>query len=279
MIRRRAIEPSALGRRRRRRRNLKLIFWVLAILVLFGVIVFLSHLSKINVSDIQVNGNVFASSNNIFLLAKENLSGSYYHLFPKSNILLYPKGQLKANILQQFPPVKTVDISSNTFSSIKINLTERKPVALWCNDSNNCFFMDEDGFIFYVAPSYSTNLYFIYSGLISADNPLGQNYLSRDRFHSMSEFIDDVKKLNLTPTSLKATDPSDFELSLNPSGKIRFNTTIALSQTLSNLATIIDQNNPPDERLDLSQIDYIDLRFGNKIYYKLKGGAAATSTI
>ncbi len=277
MKKRKVIEPSQLGRRRRRRRNLRLLLWILLILVVFGGIVAISHLPQFSIDNVKLEGNTFSSTNNILHTAEDDLSGDYFKLFSKSNIFIFPKRKIESDILAQYPPIKSISIKRSSLKEIQITVLERKQQFLWCR-LDQCYFMDSSGFIFNVAPAFSTDLYFTYYGLIELENPVGQNYLSLDKFDGVVRFVNNVKKLGISTDYVKATDNNNFELHLLSGGKILFNTNQPLDETISNLQTVTDKNNASGTSVDLSKIEYLDLRFGNKVFYKLTGATVATST-
>ena len=267
MKKRRRIEPSALGRRRRRRRNFRFLLWSVGVLAVLGGLIGILHLPNLKVENIDLKGNTFSSANNVLLTIKDDISGNYFGVIPKSSVFVYPKRKIESDILEKYKSIEKVTIKATNLQSIAVNVMERKLHSLWCRESN-CYLMDDGGYIFSIAPDYSHDLYFVYSGLVTAANPIGQNFLPSPEFQEVNEFIENVKKLSLQPVSLRATDPQDFQLSLDSGARILFTNNQPYETTLSNLQTILDPNNPAGTRIDLSKIDYVDLRFGNKIYYK-----------
>ena len=87
-----------------------------------------------------------------------------------------------------------------------------------------------------------------------------------------------IKDANLNPVSFLAGENGDYEIHLSDNsknygfygGKIIFNNNDNLGEIFDNLMTILNERTLVKELNDNVQLDYIDLRFGKKVFYKLK---------
>ncbi len=283
MQRRRALQPSQLGKRRRRKRRNQLYLWVSGLAMLFLAIAFSTHLPQLSIKNIDISGTSVVPKDTLQSLSENDIKGNYGFLFSRRNFLLYPKGKIAEDIFNTYPQVENVSIKLGGVNKLLINISERKPVGLWCQGNGSiiadCYFLDKSGYIFDKAPVATDTPYFTYFGLIGADDPVGRNYLTATQFKDVNSLIANIKKLGISTNVMLAVDSSDFELNLIPSGKILFTTNQSVDTTFSNLETVLNKNNPDNTHIELNTIDYVDLRFGNKIFYKLKSSAgAATST-
>src|SRR5581483_1032925 len=189
----------------------------------------------------------------------------------RRNILLFPKAQIENDILNHHSRIMSASIKQTALDKIEIDLSERKAIGIWCFDisattSASCYSIDQTGYLFDKAPEIYGANFFTYSGLVEQIDPIGSRFLPADRFQALNKFIADLRKLNINPASLVATDLYDFQLNLDTGGKILFSTREPLDQALSNLEIVINKNNPDGASIDLSKIDY-----------KLKSGTAVQS--
>ena len=74
--------------------------------------------------------------------------------------------------------------------------------------------------------------------------------------------------LDITPIELHPLDDDDMELYMEDGSKILFARKQRSSEVLGNLKVVLESETFKDE--DRGDIEYIDLRFGNKVYFKLK---------
>ena len=271
----------------RKRRNKKILKYVLIILILFFVVGFLSyisHRSQIRISKVEFSGQVLVNQSDVKEKTFDFLNGSYLWLFPKNNVFLYPNKDLKKYLTNQFKRIETINIHLKDFRTLSIEITERKLFALWCDNATRqsqtsivedgsiteqCYFMDNTGTIFAEAPNFSGDAYFKYYGLVSSDNPIGKEYLaSSTEFTDIAKFVDTVRDLSLKPLYIIGKDNGQFVITLFSLGEIYFDTKEPMSKVGENLKALM--RTPAFANLNNISIDYIDLRFGNKLYYKLK---------
>ena len=78
-----------------------------------------------------------------------------------------------------------------------------------------------------------------------------------------------MRGIRLKPVWLLTKNDGDMELVLEGGSRILFSRSEDLRKALENLQALLSENvlGVPKEQLSLS-LDYIDLRFGNKIFYK-----------
>ncbi|MCX6747702.1 MAG: hypothetical protein NTW98_02020, partial [Candidatus Nomurabacteria bacterium] len=145
-------------------------------------------------------------------------------------------------------------------------------------EEKNCYFMNEAGYIFDKAPYFSGNVYFKFFGVLDqkTENPLGQSYFP-ENFSKMVSLLDSVKSFDLKPASLFIKEDMDIILYLKSntfspdSHKIIFNTNSDIPKILENLhASITTEPLKSELKKKYEDLLYIDLRFGNKIYYKFR---------
>ena len=113
---------------------------------------------------------------------------------------------------------------------------------------------------------------FILSVLAAATVMPGQAQLfTPESYGEYKNFIEQLKASGITPTEIAFIEDPDVELYLKDETKILFSKDIPLSRVLDNLLSVL--NSDAFEENSTLNLEYIDLRFGNKVYYKERGGA------
>ena len=135
--------------------------------------------------------------------------------------------------------------------------------------AEQCYFMDQNSTIFAPAPIFSGDAYFKFYGLVASSSPIGAEYIaSTTIFGELAQFVESVKNLSLRPQYVVAKDNGEFSMIISGGSEIYFDIKRPLTQVFDNLETLL--SNPPLSK-GVSNVEYIDLRFGNRVDYKLKG--------
>lgn len=251
--------------------------FVALIVALVGGVVWLSRIQALAINTVQVSGNVGIESSDIQSIANAHLAGTYAAVFPKSNKLLYPKKAIEQDIRTHFPSISTLTIDTEK-NSLDVSISERKPAYVWCKGSptkseTDCYFMDDKGYIFSEAPNFSGDAYFAFYGLISDDNPIGKTFLGPDQFTALEQFRASLKQENIIITSYLAKAEDVSEVYLSTGGKIIFKAS-QNPETLAASLILLKKNTDLFKSENAKSLEYIDLRFGNKVFYKNYGDNA-----
>ena len=258
--------------KKKRKQKLVRFVWFAVIFIFFlSLVSYLSHRPSMRVARLELSGGVLVREEEVAKAARAFLSGSYVWLFPKNNIIWYPRVKLEKYLEEEFKRIDTIDIYLKDVNTLVVDITERKPLALWCEASpDDCYFLDSNGTIFAKAPYFSGDAYFRYYGLLEKEDVLGKQYLaSTTEFISISTFIQSTRLLGFKPVSLSAKGGDEFVLHLS-NGNILFDTKETLTIASQNLIALLRTPALSGKSPAALPIEYIDLRFGNKLFYKLK---------
>lgn len=276
-------------RKKRKRKILKYVLVFLLITIIFGVSIYISHRPEIRISKVILNGGILVTESDIQSEALKYMSGSYIWLYPKNNSLWYPKKSLEKYLKESFKRIDIIDIKREGFESIVVEITEKKPFAIWCAgipeevrlsesegsieiNTSKCYFLDQDSSIFSESPYFSGNAYFKYYGLIATSSPIGSYYIaSSTQFEEISSFVNLVKDMSIQPIYLIAKSESDFSLVVAGGGQIYFDTKKPLTEIAENLRSLLRTPSLSTTTNSDLPVEYIDLRYGNKLFYKLRG--------
>lgn len=280
-MKRNALSSPRLKELKKRRRK---VFVYKTLLSLFGVLIilfflaYISRLPHLNITEIQIVDNKFIDGEEVQNVIWEEMAGKYIWLFPKTNILFYPQNNIKKSLQDKFKRIKNINLSIKNNQTLIISLTERDAKYIWCGDvpsietefiKEKCYFTDEFGYIFEEAPHFSGEVYFKFYG-ISAES-----YFQKENFEKLVLFKDALINLKLKPTFLYINKEKEVEVYLSKTNlskyehKIIFNLNADIQNVIENITAAL--NTEPlktDIKNKYSSLQYIDLRFGNKVYTK-----------
>jgi cell division septal protein FtsQ len=261
-----------LKKHRRKTFRNKIIFFVVFTLLLFVGLGFLSRISALNIKNVAVVGNVVVDTEDIEKVVSTATAGYYWWLFPKTNIFFYPKNKINENLALEFKRLKDISLSVKNNETLEISVAEREGVYLWCGvdlptnlEQEKCLFIDKDGYTFDEAPYFSGDVYFkFYGSMFESYNPI---------FKQLIVFKENLEKMDLKPVELLAKENGDITIFLsgNTHSEIKFRIDLDLQKSTENLQAALDTDPlKTDIKKKYSMLEYIDLRYGNKVYYKFK---------
>ncbi len=276
--------------RRARRLRLIILFFILFI----SIIVALSHFSshpRIVINKIIVTGNSIIDADDVESHVSNDLNGKYIHLFSRSNFLIYPHNKIYNKLIADFPRIENLLIKREGLNTLRIFIKERIGSYLYCGITmpenkedvgENCYFVNNDGYIFDSAPYFSGDVYFKYYTKIIIDstgdstNPTGHQMFLPSRFHELMRFVDGITSLGFRPSYLIVSNNGLSSLYLksqgvNPNPKILFKEDNDLVNILDNFSIAMSKKEFRDEiNSKYDMLSYIDLRFKNKVLYKFQ---------
>jgi len=280
---------SALKKKRRRSLRNKILFLVFFFLILFIGLVFLSRIDDFNVDKLIINGNKITDTELINEVVENNLEGYYLYFLPKSNFLLLPKKKIKNELNEKFKILTEISLVLEDFKTLSIVLSEREGKYIWCGDNlpsldmkiedNLCYFVDKNGYVFDTAPYFSGEVYFRFFGSLNSkqiNNPLGSYFLP-EIFNKIISLKNVLINMGMKPISIFVKDDKDIEIYLSSDNllldapKIILKSDFDLEKLSENLqAALITEPLKSDFENKYSSLLYIDLRFGNKVYFKFQ---------
>jgi cell division septal protein FtsQ len=263
-------------RKKRRKKIIKILAVFFSFVFLVAIVSFLSYRQKFRVKEVNLTGGVLITEEDVERESVEFISGSYFWLFPKDNSFILGKKGLENHLKEKFKRIDTIIVSLEGFNSLKVEISERKHFAIWCKEDSSgseerCYFIDKNSTVFAKSPNFSGDAYFKYYGLIESSDPIGLEYIaSPEVFSQISDFVDDVKSTSIKPLHITAKNKEEFVMDIFGGGKILFDTKESLKTVFDKLNLLLET--PELSKFDRKElpVEYIDLRFGNKLYYKLR---------
>ena len=123
-------------------------FWlgVLTVTLIGFVIYFLFFSETFQIERVIISGEERAPRDNLEEMVENRLNNKVLFFNTKS-IFSINLGEIKTNILDNFPQIVDVRIKQEFPDSLNIFVVERVEVADWCQEEQ-CFLLDEEGIIF-----------------------------------------------------------------------------------------------------------------------------------
>jgi cell division septal protein FtsQ len=269
--RRRTVVKSKHAQIARKRK--KIMLSLATILVVGGVAGLTTWLltdDQFALKKVSVTGLDTLSEDSFTRVAEDYLDNPALVVLSQRNKFIFDEDGLEEQITSVSPKVSSVEISESN-EEVRIHLEERKPYAQWCGEEQ-CLILDKTGFAFEEIPEIIGYRYITFETETRPE--IGKKYPSLISFESILVLLDGIRSLDITPLAYREEGNTGFvkvetdnrtgisgELKLDPNN---------WETSLSNLSLLI--NNGTLQKIRASegegrQFAYIDLRFGNKVFY------------
>jgi len=254
---------SRIAQRRKVRAMAKRLFQVVLALVIFVGTGFLSRADFMQIKSFEISGAENVSQENIKSFVSNFASGTKLFFIPKSNIVLFNKDNLSSALLSKFKEIEKVKINKNFLSGeVSLYIVERKGEFLWCAEDGTCFNMTKDGLVFENSAYLGGKI--IFRGILIGD-PTMKNFATPETMKAYLDFIGALKMGDLSVFSI-SIESSDKAVAETNIGDIYFTPDAKdLSVVAENVILLIKEIKSKNSS---STFQYIDARFGNKIFYK-----------
>ena len=257
--------------------------WRFVALLFVGTVAYALFFSPyLAITNVEISGLEKLSETPIRNIAENKLTEKYFSIIPKNNLLIFPKNALKQELLASFKRIETVDVERVFPHTLKVIVKERKLAMLFCN-AQNCYTLNEFG-VSYPANNFSEselteeNLITLHdlssSQLDYEEKPLEDNY--RAFVLGLASAVQDETGLILK---------KDYQTNNRMSGDVRveteagfsiyFNESVTLKKSVVTLRAILEHKIAKES---LGNLEYIDLRIADKVFYKFKDGSLLSLT-
>ena len=267
-----SLTPRRVSTLRTRRRKLRALIALVLVVVVAGFVEGVSSLSyadRLSIGGITIAGTKDVPLKLVRAYVETKLYDGTRPLFSRDNIFLYPKASIEKSVISFFPRIRSADISRETFlaNALTVTVAERQSFAFWCSDAVKCYEMDEGGFVFADSPTSTPHMGIVFRGGLSASTtPIGETYLPT-HFPGILELFKRLREAGFAPEGATVLDDQDFSVSFDEGFILRASFGSDATALVRNLQLALSAE---PLRGKVNKLEYVDLRFGNRVYYKNK---------
>ncbi len=228
---------------------------------------------QVTIDSVTVSGGETISHEEIEAKIWATLEGEYLKLVPRRFAYLYPRNDILAAVAS-IPRVKDIELKRTGAKKIDLTFTEYTAIALWCSETDQCYFLDESTFAFAVAPELEGGSFLRYVSL-GTEPEIGKSVLTALQQEELDEIIAGLEETGWEVEEITVDTVGDAYLDLVEGGEIKVSLQEDGLSTISNFNTVLASEN--FDTLKPGSFQYIDLRFGDKVFVN-RSLAVATST-
>lgn len=285
-------------RRRRARRRTSVILSVLILLILGGLLSALWS-PAFRIQHVDAAG---PDSDGIQSSVSTVLVGTRDLILPRDSIFFFPESDLRTYVLRAYPDVSAVSISRVSFDTIAIDSVPREAAFLWCGTTYTtavpatslaeststgatttepvitpqstapqapCYDTDSQGRIFVADANPPGDLLRVYDAISSSTattsaSPLGDDISEASMIPNALELVKAVKSLGVPIVALVIRGD---EADMYAQSGTRITYVLGTEEATAELA----KSALPTLDLSDGSLQYVDLRFAGKVYFKKNG--------
>lgn len=240
--------------------------YFLIVLVLFfafsGGVVGIFYYPKWRVSDLRISGTESLKNDEVASAARRFLDDKILYVLPGDNFVLLRSDALAADLSAALPTIKTLALDRVWPNRLDIAIQERRSWGIYC--ANTCFLLDEEGTVYAPAPDFEGNLI-----IKVIDERAGIAARLGDKIALSRPVKEIYDKLSATAgerlLGVVIKTDNEWQVQSLSGWRILIDSATDLNIAAKNLGVVLQEVG--DRR---ARLDYIDLRYGRKIFYKLK---------
>ena len=274
--------------KKKKKRNRKFIAYLILLITILIIVVLTLRNKIFFINDITISGAREEYVAEIHRDSLDIISGNYFWLLPKRNILIYPEEKIINNIAEKYSNLENISITRHGLHQVSISLNERTP-KFYVTEQGvpNGIFLDQNGYIFRDDLSRLQNRLSSSTPISESDKsytststgvlPIDFNksvtkYFNDSEYKKINELQSGFEKKGVPVYSIIILNYKDIELVITEQGGvIRINLDDESEKILVNFSAIV-KTEPfkTDFLVKKSGLEYVDMRFGNKAFYRFK---------
>ena len=270
--------PSGASKKRQKARR---VFWytliVVAVLLLSIGAVTALRATSLQIRQITLRGVSTLDTHAIRESINAHLAGTRIPIVPRSSFFLVNADAIASDLERRFPRIEQAAAVKTFPDKLDVTITERTLWGVFCTGLESsstpmCGYIDAGGVVYEQAPEPRGSLLTVIRSDVRSD---GEGDAVPRQAIDMGVMAEIRALRDKLPTSA-GVQVINFELRSRVSSEIRATTGAGftlifrrendVSGTLRVLKRVLDE----EIKNRQSKLDYIDLRFGNKVFYKMK---------
>lgn len=272
---------TQIKKKKKNIRRRKLYFWMGSTFFFLLVSILFLRIPFFYVKKVTVEGLYSLSSEQVSTEVKSRISGNMLFVIPKKNIFIISKKEIVSSLKKTFSSIESVSIKKKPFSEIFLTITEYTPSMLFCNgdtyNTDECFLLSNEGILFEKSPKFSSALYFTFYDVTSKNPPrIGFPVFDANTIEKVALLRKELDVLGMKASAFKRNENYDeIIISKKDNTASTFSILFKEDQTaetiISNLSSSLKSQTLKESREKrFSNLEYIDIRFNNKVFYKVK---------
>ncbi len=262
--------------KKRRKKSQKALFVVIgvAVAILLAALMYMAWMPAFRVNEVTASGPHAESA---AILGQTTLYGTHAFILPRNSLFFIPESDIRARVLDAHPDIEAVSIAPNGLNTLHLRTLPRAEAFVWCGyaidtSDGSCYSANAEGLIFaQIAPEVSstTEALRVYGPLEGqeGESPIRARLGYASHIPEALRFVKALQTLGADVVSFSLRDD---EADARTSAGTRITYVLGREEEAAGIAASVF----PQLSLNDGSIQYVDLRFSGKAYFKRAGEPA-----
>lgn len=235
-------------------------------------------------SKVTVFGPITFSADDVVNFTHDYWGGHYFKTIPKTSTIFFSKEEFHKKLLERFPVIDVAYISLPEPDVLEIHIKEHTPKVVWCFKDNQCGFVNDKGIMYAYAPNFSDGVYPIFQSESSDTyvDKLGKEVIQPDVMNRFIQLFSQLQSDSMTLSRTLFYENGDIAFSIDTLFGLYTNNNAKLLGIITQHDDMFVRDmftgltNDAFKKQYMSNpkdLEYIDMRFEGKIFYKFKSQA------
>lgn len=230
----------------------------------------------LEITDVSINTNGNISVKDLQNSVDQEINGKYLKVISKKNFVFLNERKIDNRLRDDFRKIKNISVEKKFPNKLIIEIQERNLILSLCS-RGDCYFIDERG---YAYEKMNTNSAITdYEETIELIDESGKEVRENEYvlLPTYMEFIifiaDDLKEGTdieiLKEYRTRSRISEELIVQTKKGWDIYLSAKVPIEKSIQTLKTLLNRHLM---LRDLNELEYIDLRSENKVFYRMKGG-------
>ncbi|OGF31410.1 hypothetical protein A2533_01955 [Candidatus Falkowbacteria bacterium RIFOXYD2_FULL_35_9] len=257
-------DPRKQKQQADKKKQLRKTVWILCLILIVGLVYFLLYSPFFQLKEVRVVGLHQISRVNFEKIISNYQSSNKWFLFPRKNIFVFSQDEL-INTIGESYFLKTLDVDKLFPNEIEILVEENNSFIIW-HSGQQCIHLSDSAVAVQNCEGLEGEDLIVIQDYQQIPVEIGQPVLDPAKMQQMLEFKSGLEsKVKPTIFIYNYEGPDSVKIETENGFNILVNLSANPSAQIQRLFYILEDDKIKTE---LNTINYFDLRFGEKIFYK-----------
>lgn len=248
----------------RRKQRSVLLGIIFALLIIgIGIMIWVLWQPWTRIHSVEIHGDgVFTSLSEVQTVVLEQVKGRA-GIIPRDSAVFFSYSRIRTAIRSAFPAISEVSFSRDFSRTLTVNVKEYVPFGTWCGVSrdyaSSCFLFDATGFIF--SPTSEAPALVWFGPLRNDDEPLRNRIFTDGAISHVSTLLLRLTDAGIPVSHITFRSPDEVDFFIEGQGRLTY--IVGDEATVGDSALFLLTG-----ELKGVVFEYLDLRFGRKVYIK-----------
>ena len=245
---------------------------LIGLIALLGGAIYLVRAPFLRIAEVRIAGAHAVSASAIEAVVREEISGNEWLVIPRDNLLFVSASRIRERVAREFGGIADIQVSREFPKRLGITVSERDLWGVACDAlprggaSGRCFYLDRNGATYEEVSGVSGWLLPVI--FLSRAVPEGPGAVPSELialFDRSRDALGGIREELLSMAVATAT-PGDVRLRVAKGWEVWVASDREPAEWAKILQTLLEEEIGGRE----GRLDYIDLRFGSKVFYKFR---------